>query len=195
MNFIQKAKDAPLDLQAFQQMNATYNQLVSASYNKDPLIVESEGVNNHKRSHSLQIKNDEFRFAQQNTAYKGSYNFSLFQQMYKNSLLEIQDMPDIFYKIKGRFHTEKNLEIIIKERQIKNIVDSQNVRSTNKNFIINQQRFLRKESNGSNLSRTSKERVDKLMKLQLGYNEYLERNEGLFIMKFQLEYININQLA
>ena len=78
---------------------------------------------------------------------------------------------------------------------MKNIIDSQNLRSTNKNFIINQQRFLRKESNGSNLSRTSKERVDKLIKLQLGYNEYLERNEGLFIMKFQLEYININQLA
>ena len=78
---------------------------------------------------------------------------------------------------------------------MKNIIESQNLRSTNKNFIINQQRFLRKESNGSILSKTSKERVDKLMKLQLGYNEYLERNEGLFIMKFQLEYININQLA
>jgi hypothetical protein len=60
-------------------------------------------------------------------------------------------------------------------------------------LIINQQRFLRKESCGSNLTKNSKERIEKLIKLQIGYNEYLERNEGFYIMKFQLEYFNLSQ--
>ena len=30
------------------------------------------------------------------------------------------------------------------------------------------------------------------MKLQIGYNEYFERNEGIFIMKFQLQYIKMS---
>ena len=72
-------------------------------------------------------------------------------------------------------------------------MESQTIRSQNKNLIINQQRFLQKESNGSIISRNSKERVEKLLKLQLVYHEYLERNEGIFTMKFQLEYISMNQ--
>ena len=52
MNFILKAKDAPFNLQAFQQMNATYNKAVLAGCNKEPLIVESEGLSSNKRSRS-----------------------------------------------------------------------------------------------------------------------------------------------
>ena len=44
------------------------------------------------------------------------------------------------------------------------------------------------------VSKNSKERIEKLIKLQVGYNEYLERNEGFYILKFQMEYFNISQL-
>ena len=57
-----------------------------------------------------------------------------------------------------------------------------------------QKQFLRNKSNGSNLSTNSKERVQKLLKLQVSYNTHL-KSEGFFTMKFQLEYIAFSQLV
>lgn len=70
---------------------------------------------------------------------------------------------------------------------------SKNYRSSDKNFIMLQKKFLKSEDGSSGLSTNSKERMKKLLKLQVSYNTHLQ-SEGLFVMKFHMEYYAFSQL-